>query len=68
MHDYDVPLISANISSSHEVYDESMRGQQNILLLGREHGKIGSHFLHGVVGVGDGTTMVKRGYSLALED
>ena len=34
----------------------------------REQGHIFSRTLHDVAGVGDGTTMVKRGYSLALDD
>ena len=37
------------------------------LLLG-EHWQICSHTLHDVAGVVDGTIMVKRGYSLALDD
>ena len=56
------------MSSSHELYDESMRRQQNILFLGREKGHIGSYFFHGVGGVGDGTTMVQRGHSFGLDD
>ena len=34
----------------------------------KEQGKIFSHTLHDVIGVGDGSIMVKRGYSLALDD
>ena len=34
----------------------------------REHGHICSHTFHNVVGVADGTIMVQRGYSLALDD
>ena len=33
-----------------------------------EQGQIFSHTLHDVAGVGDGNIMVKRGYSLALDD
>ena len=49
MHDVDV-------SSSHEMYDGSMRRQQNTLLLCLgEQGQICSHTLHDVAGGGDGT-------------
>ena len=37
------------------------------LFLG-EQGQICSHTLHDVAGVGDGTIMVQREYSLALDD
>ena len=37
-------------------------------LLLREYGLILSHTLHDVAEVGDGTIMVQRGYSLALDD
>ena len=71
MHGVDVTFISFIMPSSHDLYDESMRRQQTLLLLElylREQGKIFSHTLHDVVGVGDGTIMVQRGYSLALDD
>ena len=49
MHDVDV-------SSSHEMYDGSMRRQQNTLLLCLgEQGKIFSHTLYDVAGGGAGT-------------
>ena len=49
MHDVDV-------SSSHELYDGSMRRQQNTLLLCLgEQGQIFSHTLYDVAGGGDGT-------------
>ena len=69
MHGVDLTFISFIMSSSHELYDESMRRQQTFFLLElclREQGKIFSHMLHDVAGVGDGTIMVQRGYSLAL--
>ena len=71
MHGVDVTFISFIMSSSHNLHDESMRRQQTILLLGlylREKGQICSHMFYDVVAVGDGTIMVKRGYSLALDD
>ena len=37
-------------------------------LLLREYGMILFHTLHDVAGVGDGTIMVQRGHSLALDD
>ena len=64
-------FISIIIFSSHDLYDEGMGKKQKLLLLGLllgEHGKIFSHTLHGVAGVGYGTIMVQRGYSLALDD
>ena len=54
----------------HDLYDESMRRQQTLLLFElylREQGQICSHTLHDVAGVGDGTIIVQRGYSLALD-
>ena len=57
--------------SLHDLYDGGMRRQQKLLFLWlflREQGQICSHTLHDVVGVGDGTIMVQRGYSLALDD
>ena len=66
MHGVDVKFISFIMFPSHN-YDESMRGQQNILLLWLflgEQGKIFSHTLHDVAEVGDGTIMVQRGYSI----
>ena len=60
------------MSSSHILHNESMRKQQKIVLLGLflegEQWKIFSHFLYDVVGVGDGTIMVQRGYSLTFDD
>ena len=59
------------MSSSHILHDESMRKHQKHLLLGslfEEQGKICSHFLYDVAGVGDGTIMVQRGCSLAFDD
>ena len=57
--------------SPHDLYDGGMGRQQNIFFLwmflgGQEH--ICSHTLHDVAGVGDGTIIVQRGYSLALDD
>ena len=57
--------------SPHDLYDGGMRRQQKLLLLWLflgEQGQICSHTLHDVAGVGDGTIMVQRGYSLALDD
>ena len=71
MHGVDLTFISFIMSSSHELYDESMRRQKTLLLLGlflREKRKIFSHMLYDVAGVGDGTIMVQRGYSLALDE
>ena len=48
-----------------------MREQQEMLLpwlFLRNYGLILSHAWHDVAGAGDGTIMVQRGYSLALED
>ena len=70
IHGVDMILISFIMSSSHVLYDESMRRQQILLLLGlylRKQGKIFSHIFHDVVGVEDGTIIVQRGYSLALD-
>ena len=55
----------------HDLYDDEMRKQQEMLLLWLllgEYGLILSHTLHDVAGVDAGTIMVQRGYSLALED
>ena len=57
---------SKKLESYLQIYDT---GQQEILLLGmflREQGKISSHNFHDVAGVEDGTIIVQRGYSLAL--
>ena len=54
----------------HDLHEGEMREQQEMLLpwlFLRHYGLILSHDLHDVVGVGDGTIMVQRGYS-ALED
>ena len=53
------------------LYDDGVGRQQElllVLLLLREYGLIFSHTLHDVVGVGDGTIMVQKGYYLTLED
>ena len=71
MHGVDVIFMSLIMFSSHDLYDESMRRQQNILLLCLflgEKGQIFSHTLHDVAGVADGIITVQRGYSLALDD
>ena len=59
------------MSSPHDLYDGGMRRhQKNLFLWGTlgEQGQIFSHILHDVVGVRDGTILVQRGYSLALDD
>ena len=71
MHGVDVNFISIIMFSSYDMYDGSMRRHKKILLLGLfygEQGNICSHFLYDVAGVGDGTIMVKRGYSFAFND
>ena len=71
MHGFYVTFISFIISSSHELYDGIIRRQQALWLLElclREKGKNCSHMLCDVAGVGEGTLMVKNGYSLALDD
>ena len=53
------------------LYEGEIREQQKTLLpwvLLRKYGLILSHDLRDVAGVGDGTIMVHKGYSLALED
>ena len=63
-------FMSSTMLSLHDLDDGSMRRQQNILLLGmflREQGQIFSHSFHDVAGVEDGTIIVQRGYSLALD-
>ena len=65
MHGVDVIFISFIMFSSHDLYDESMRRQQKLLLLElylREQGHIWSHTLHDVAGQGDEII------SLALDD
>ena len=55
----------------HSLYGDGVGRQQELLLLWKILGGyvlIFSHNFHDVVGVGDGTIMVQRGYSLALED
>ena len=54
----------------HCLYGDGVARQQEFLLLWMflgEYGLISFHTLHNVAGVGDGTIMVQRGYSLALE-
>ena len=71
MHSDDATFMSFTMSPSHILHDESRREQQKHLLLGSffgEKGKICSHLLYDVVGVGDGTIMVQRGYSLTFDD
>ena len=70
MHGVYVTFISFIMSSSHDLYDESMSGSKKIVLelYLREQGQIFSHMLYDVSGVGYGTIMVQRGYSLALDD
>ena len=71
MHGVDVTYISFIISSSHDLYDGSIRRHQALWLLElclREQGKICSDMLYDGAGEGDGTIMVQRGYSLALDD
>ena len=71
MHSDDATFMSFTMSSSDISHDESMRKQQRHLLLGSflgEQEKICSHILYDVAGVGDGTIMVQKGYSLALDD
>ena len=54
-------FISITMFSPHDLHDGGMRRQQNPLLLGLflgEHGKIFSHTLHDVAGMGDGIIMV----------
>ena len=58
MHDVDVIFISFIMFSSHDLYDESMGRQQNILFLWMffgEQEQILSHTLYDVAGGGDGT-------------
>ena len=71
MHGVDMIFMSFIMFSSHNLYDKSMRRQQNILFLClflKEQEKIFSHTFHDVAGVGNGTIMVQRGYFLALDD
>ena len=71
MHGVGMIFISFIMFSSHDLYDQGVRRQQELFFLGLllgEHGHIFSHTLHDVAGVGDGTIIVKRGYSLALDD
>ena len=72
MHYDDMKLfIPCIISSPHVLYDGGMRRQQKLFLLWvflGEQGQILSNTLHDVAGVGDGTIIVQRGYSLALYD
>ena len=62
-----ISFISIFMLLLHELYDDGVGRQLELLflwLLLKEYGLIFSHNLHDVVGVGDGTIMVKRGYSL----
>ena len=55
----------------HILYGDGVGRQHELLFLWKllgEYGLILYHTLHDVVGVGDGTIMVQRGYSLTLED
>ena len=64
-------FISTIMFLLHSLYGDDVGRQQELLLLWRflrEYGLIFSHTFHDVVGVGDGTIMVQRGYSLTLED
>ena len=66
-----ISFISIIMLFLHDLYDDGVGRQQELLLLWfflRDYGLIFSHNLHDVAGVGDGTIMVQRGYSLALED
>ena len=55
----------------HDLYDDGVGRQQDFFValdtLG-DYGFIFSHTLHDVAGVGGGTIMVQRGYSIELED
>ena len=69
MHCVDMALFT--MFSLHYLYDGGMMRQQKLLLLGLflgEQGQFCSHTLRDVAGVGDGTIMVQRGYSLAWDD
>ena len=70
-HCVDIKFFMSNtMLSLHDLDDGSMRRQQNILLLGmflREQGKNFSNSFHDVAGVKEGTIIVQRGYSLALD-
>ena len=71
MHGIDLTFISFIMSSSHELYDGSIRRHRALWLLVlclREQGKNCSHLLFDVAGVEEGNFMVQRGYSLALDD
>ena len=66
-----ISFISTIMMLLYDFYDDEMRRQQRLLLLWLllgEYRLIFSNTLHGDSGVEDGTIMVKRGYSLALED
>ena len=66
-----ISFVSTIMLLLHSLYGEGVGRQQELLLLWKllgEYGLILSHTLHDVAGVGDGTIMVQRGYSLALED
>ena len=68
MHYVDMTLFT--MFSLHDLYDGGMRRKQKLFLLGLflgEQGQIFSHTLHDVAGVGGGSIMVQRGYSLALD-
>ena len=70
-HSDDATFISFTMSSSHILYDESMKKQQKHLLLELflgEKEQIFSHFFYEVSGVGDGTIMVQRGNHFTFDD
>ena len=66
-----ISFISTIVLFLHDLYDDGVGRQLELLILWlllREYGLILSHTLHDVARVGNGTIMVQRGYSLALED
>ena len=68
---YVISFMSTIMFLLHSLYGDGVGRQQELLLLWKflgEYGLISFHTLHNVVGVGDGTIMVQRGYFLALED
>ena len=66
-----ISFISTIMLLLHGLYVGSVGRQQELLFLWMflgEYGLIFFHTLHNFAGVGDGTIMVQRGYSLTLED
>ena len=66
-----ISFMSTIILLLHILYDDGVGRQQEFLLLLKFLGEYGlnfSHTFHDVAGVGNGTIMVKMGYSLASED